>query len=325
MSTGIHGLIAFMTGLAIFVTGGPILAQSYPTKPIRILVPFPPGGTADILARVIGQKLGARWTESVIVDNRPGAGATIGTTVIAKAAPDGYSLLMTGNSHAVAKSLYSELSYDPFKDFAPILLVGASPNVLVVNPSLPVRTVAELIALAKSKPNQLTFASAGPGSGSHLAGQLFKTLAGIEMVHVPYKGISPGILDVVAGRVSLAFAVLSGVYPQIRAGKLRALAVTSAKRSAFFPELPAVQESGLKGIDVVSWFGIFAPTGTPAAIVSTLNKEINKALQMKDIKEQLTELGVEIKGGSPEEFGKFVESDWAMWDKVIKDSGIRIE
>jgi tripartite-type tricarboxylate transporter receptor subunit TctC len=302
-----------------------VWAQTYPSKPVHIVVPFPPAGSSDILARLIAQKLGDLWPQSVVVDNKPGAGATIGTTFVAKSDADGHTLLLTSNAHAIAKSLYRNLQYHPMDDFAPVILVGTSPNVLVVNPGVAAKNVQEFIKLARDNPGKISFASAGPGSGSHLAGQLFKTLAGVDMVHVPYKGIGPGLQDVMAGRVSSAFAVLSGVNPNVKAGKLKALAVTSAERSSLAPELAAVQEFGLKGFDVVSWFGVFAPAKTPTDVVRKINQDIAKILGNKATKEQVTKLGVEVKPGEPDEFGRFVKADWDVWDKVIKDAGIQIE
>jgi tripartite-type tricarboxylate transporter receptor subunit TctC len=311
--------------LPLFAPGLPVMAQNYPAKTIRYIVPFPPGGATDTLARTIAQKLNAAWGEPVVVDNRPGAGGNLGTELVAKSPPDGHTLLLAVNSHAINASLYARLPYDPVKDFAPVSLLATTPNVLVVHPSLPVRTVKDLIALAKSKPSQLTFASAGAGSGAHLAGELFQSMAGVALVHVPYKGIVAGVTELMGGQVSLTFAVLPVVYPQVQAGKLRALAVTSAQRSALVPDLPTVAESGMKGFDVVSWFGTLVPAGTPPEVIGKLNRELVKILYLPDVKQKLSAIGLEVKGSSPAEFATFIKADWAIWDKVIKRVGIRVD
>lgn len=324
MSIRTRHLIAIAIGVT-FLAGSPLTeAQSYPTKAIRYIVPFAPGGGVDALARVTAAGLNAAWGEAVVVENRPGAGGNLATEFVGRSAPDGYTLLMTTNSHSYNASLYSKLGYDPIKDFAPLSLIATSPNILVAHPSLPVRTVRELIVLAKSRPDQLTYGSGGVGGGSHLAGELFNSMANVKLVHIAYKGIAPAVVELMGGHVSLAFAVAPVVYAQVRAGKLRALGVTSAERSAFVPELPTVSESGLSGYDVFSWYGSFAPAGTPSAVISKLNGEIVKLLQMPDVKQKLAAIGLEIKASSPEEFGKFVKADWAIWDKIIKNAGIRI-
>src|SRR5688572_3064346 len=254
----------------------PAVAQTaYPPKSLRFVVPFPPGGPLDIVARVIAQDLNRGWGQAVLVDNRPGAGGNIGADVVAKSAPDGYTILMGAvSTHAINVWLYSKLPYDPIRDFAPITLVTSVPNVLVVHPSVPVRNVQQLIALAKARPGQLNFASGSTGSAGHLAGELFKTMAGADMVHIPYKGAAPAVTDLVAGHVSLMFDNMASALPNIKAGRVRALAVTTAQRSPFLPDIPTISEAGLRGFDIGTWFGIFAPAGTPRDVVMRLNAEI---------------------------------------------------
>ena len=302
-----------------------LAAQGYPSKPIRYVVPFPPGGATDTLARVIGAKLSDAWGVPVVVENRPGAGGNVGTDLVAKSAPDGHTLLMAVNSHAINASLYSKLPYDPIKDFVPVILVATTPNVLVVNPSVPANSVQELIALAKARPGTLTFASAGAGSGAQLAGELFKALAKVDLTHVPYKGAAPAMTDLVGGQVSMSFIVYPVASPQIQAGKLRTLAVTSLGRSSLVPNVPAISEAGLTGFDVVSWFGTLVPAGTPPAVVSRLNAEIGRSLQAPDVKEKMNAQGLELRGGTPAQLDAFIKADWDVWDKLIKSLGIRLD
>lgn len=313
---------------AVFLLGAAattVAAQTYPAKPIRYIVPYAPGGGTDVLTRVIAQKLGAAWNVPVLVENRAGASGLIGTEAVARSAPDGYTMLMAINSHAINASLFAKLPYDPISDFAPAILVATSPNILTVHPASPVRTVKELITLAQSQPGKLTYASGGPGSGSNLAGELFKMMAKLNIVEVPYKGAGPALNDLLGGQVSMSFVVLQTALPHIVSGKLRALAVTSASRSPFVPEIPAVAESGLPGYDVFSWYGTLAPAGTPPEIINKWNAEISRVLAMPDVKEKLTGLGMEAKGGSPQQFAQFLRSDWATWDKLIKSLGMRAQ
>src|SRR4030095_5020494 len=267
-------------------------AQTYPTKPIRLVVPFPPGGATDILARDVAQKLSDAWGQSFVVDNRPGAGGNIGSELVAKAAPDGYTLEMgTVGTHAINASLYAKMPYDHVKDFVPVILVAGVPNVLVVNPSVPVNSVAELIAYAKANPGKLNFASSGNGTSIHLSGELFKVMAGVQITHVPYKGSAPALQDLLGGQVQLMFDNLPPSLPQIKAGKLKALAVTSTTRAAALPDVPTMAESGLPGFEASSWFGVLAPAGTPPAIVAKLNAEIGKWLASPEAKEKLAKQG----------------------------------
>jgi len=301
-------------------------AQTYPSKPIRLVVPYPPGGTTDILARDVGQRLTGTLGQSVVIDNRPGAAGNIGTEMVAKAAPDGYTLLMgTVNTHAINAGLYAKLPYDHIKDFAPVILVARVSNVLEVNPSVPVYTVADLIKLAKEKPGQLNFASSGSGTSIHMSGELFKTMAGVDMVHVPYKGSAPAISDLVGGQVQLMFDNLPSSLAMIKAGRLRPIAVTSAQRAPALPDVPTIAESGLPGFEATSWFGVVAPAGTPPAIISRLNAEIDKWVQSPEGKEKLVTQGAVPAGGTPEQFAAYIRAETDKWAKVVKASGAKAD
>ena len=290
------------------------------------MVPFPPGGPLDISARAIGQKLTEAWKQPVIIDNRPGAGGNIGADNVAKSAPDGYSILMGAvSTHAINPHLYAKMPYDALRDFAPLTLVTTVPNVLVVHPSVPAKNVRELMALAKRQPGQLNFASGSTGSTGHLAGELFKTLAGVDMVHVPYKGAAPAVTDLVAGQVSLMFDNLASALPQIKAGRTRALAVTTLARSAMLPELPTIDESGLKGFDLSTWFGVFAPAAVPPATLSALHREITRALDAPDLRTRLAALGAQPTPTTPEAFAAFIKTEHAKYARVIKASGARVD
>ncbi len=313
--------IAFAVGLT--AVGGAI-AQDYPTRPIKIVVPQSAGGGADILARTVAQKLSEAWGQSVVVDNRPGAAGIIGTELVAKAPPDGYTLVMGAiSTHAINRALYKTLPYDPVKDFAPVALVASAPLLVVVHPSVPVNSMRELIALAKAKPGQLFFASAGSGNSTHLAGELFKSMANVDLVHVPYKGATPAESDLIGGQVAVMFtSILSGL-PHVKAGKMKALAVTSARRSSIAPDLPTVAESALPGYDVDPWYGLFAPASTPRAIVDKLNREVARILTLPDVKQRFAALGAEPGSGTPQQFGAFVDAEIAKWSKVVADSGAK--
>ena len=302
-----------------------VLAQAYPVKPVRIVVPFPAGGIADIYARLIGARAGAGWGQPVVIENRSGAGGNIAAELVAKSAPDGYTLVMGSlGTHAVNVSLFSRLPYDPVNDFAAIALVLEAEGLLVVHPSVPARTVAELIAYARANPGAITFASAGMGTASHLAGELFKSMAGVEMVHVPYKGNVPAIADLLAGQTSLLFATMPTVLPHAKAGKLRALATIGAARSAAAPELPTIAES-LPGFEVNNWIGLFAPAGTPPEIVRRWNAEVLRAMQSPEIQARLPAEGARFTATTPEQFGAFVKSEIAKWAPVVKASGARAD
>ena len=315
---------AFFAVLALTAVGAP--AQTYPTKPIRLVVPFPAGGTTDILAREVGQTLSASLGQPVVIDNRPGAAGNIGSELVAKSAPDGYTLLMgTVGTHAINPSLYARLPYDHVADFAPVILVARVPNVLEVTPSLPVYSVADLIKLAKQSPGRINFASSGSGTSIHLSGELFKTMAGVDMTHVPYKGSAPALTDLIGGQVQVMFDNLPSSLPQIKAGKLRAIAVTSTQRAPALPDVPTIAESGLPGFEATSWFGVVAPAGTPPAIVARLNADVNQWLQTPDAKEKLLAQGAAAAGGSPEQFAAYIRAETEKWAKVVKASGAKVD
>jgi tripartite-type tricarboxylate transporter receptor subunit TctC len=297
--------------------------QTYPNKPVHVVVPFTAGSATDILARSFGQKLSEMWGEPVIVENRPGAGGTIGAAVVAKSPGDGYTLLVHSAAHAYNASIYPGLSFDTLKDFAEISPLAGQPNVLVVSPALGVKSVAELIALAKQKPGELNFGSAGTGSGTHINAEKFKLAAGIDVVHIPYKGTPEALTDTMAGRVSYFFSPISAALPNIREGKLVALGVSTAKRSSALPNVPTIAESGLKGFDYNLWVGLFAPAGTPAELVDKINKDVARAVQAPDIKERLANLGAEAMPMTPAEFKAFVRSEIDESAKVIKAAGIK--
>ena len=300
-------------------------AQNYPTKPIRMIVAYPPGGGTDIVGRMIAQKLSENFGQTVVIDNRGGAAGGIGSEIAAHSVPDGYTIIM-GNvaPNAINVSLYAKLGYDPVKDFEPVSLVASTPNILVVLPSLAVKTVPELIALAKAKPGSLNYPSAGLGSSSHLAGELFDNLAGVKMVHIPYKGGGPALTDLLGGQVQLMFATMPAAMPHVRSGRLRAIAVTSVKRSQAMPELPTIGET-LKGYDASTWYGVLAPARTPRPIITTLHAEIVKILGVVETRDRLLAQGFEPVGGTPAEFGTYIKAEIAKWAKVIKAAGIKPE
>lgn len=301
------------------------LAQNYPTKPIRMIVPFPPTAGSDIVARLVGQVLAVRLGQSVVVDNRPGAGGTLGAELAAKATPDGYTLLTISTSHTVNVTLYSKLPYDMDKDFAPVARVASTAPMLSVNLSVPAASIKELIALAKSKPGQLNFASSGVGSSSHLAGELFLSMAGISLVHVPYKGSGPALSGLLAGDVQVAFFSIPSTLPHVKTGKLRALAVGSRARSQLLPDLPTIAESGVPNYDADTWYGVLAPARTPKGIIRRLNEEISSSLQTAEMRERLLRLGAEPFSSTPEKFADYIKSEIAKYAKIVKDIGIRIE
>jgi tripartite-type tricarboxylate transporter receptor subunit TctC len=322
-------LVDFARALAaalIVVAAPPASGQAaYPTKPVRLVVPFPAGGTTDILARAAAQKLFEAWGQQVIVDNRPGAAGNIGSELVARSAPDGYTLLMgTVGTHAINASLYAKMPYDHVKDFTPVILVAGVPNVLVVNPQLPVNSVSELIAYAKANPGKLNFASSGSGTSIHLSGELFKTMTGVQMTHVPYKGSAPALTDLIGGQVQLMFDNLPSSLAFIKAGKLRALAVTSATRAAALPDVPTVADT-IPGFEASSWFGVLAPAGTQRDIVMKINGEIAKWLASPDAKEKLAAQGANVAGGTPEDFAKHIQAETAKWAKVVKESGAKVD
>ena len=314
--------------LLLICTVSPSLAhaQNYPNKTIRMIVPFPAGGATDIVARLVAQKLGDAMGQQVIVDNRGGAAGTIGSDLAAKSPPDGYTILIgTSSTHAIAQSLYAKLPYDSIRDFTPVIGIATATIVLSMHPSVPAKTVRELIVLAKAKPDALSFASSGSGGVSHLVGEMFKAQAGVQMLHIPYKGDAPALADLVGGQVSLEFGTALSFLPYIQSGRLKALAVTSLKRSQVMPDVPTVAESGLKGFEALQWFGVFAPAGTRADVVTRLNTEIVKILHTADMRERLTKLASEVMADTPEQFAAFQKAEIAKWARVVKDSGARID
>src|SRR5262245_25174529 len=300
--------------------------QSYPTKPIRLIVPNPPGGGVDILARAIGQPLSERLSQSVVVENRPGAGGTIGIGLVAKSPPDGYTLGMGVDATlAIAPALYRKLPYDPVRDLAPVSLIAILPMILVVHPSLPVRSVKDLIALAKARPGQIDFSSGGSGTPPHLAAEVFQAMAKVRMNHVPYRGGPPAVTAVAAGEVSLMFANMLPGMPYIRSGRMRAVAVTSNRRSSALREVPTISESGVPDYHIVQWYGLVAPAGTAPAIVARLNRELREILEFADIRARLSAEGAELASSTPEEFAVFIQKEIVKWGKAVHDSGTRLD
>ena len=317
----------FRAALAVLLLSLTAVAHAqWPTKPVRFIVPFPAGGSTDVVGRLIAEHLRQGLGQSFVIDNRAGAGGTTGSDAVAKAAPDGYTMLIgTSSTHAIASGLYgAKLPYDQVKDFAPVTLLGSATILLVVHPSVAAKSVPELIALAKAKPGTLNFASSGNGGVSHLTGEYFKSLAGVEMQHVPYKGDTPMIIDLVAGRVSLAFGTAVAFLPYVQKGALNALAVTNAKPSPVAPNLPTVAAT-LPGFEALQWFGLLMPAGTPADIVAKLNAEVVKILKLPEVRERLQAMGIEIAGNSPEQFAAFMRSETTKWGRIVKDSGAKID
>ena len=301
-------------------------AQGYPVKPIRFVVPYAPGGNTDILSRLLGQKLNEAWRQQVIIDNRPGAAGTVGAELVARAPADGYTIIMGSFGNIiVANSLYKNLKYDPLKDFAPVALVSLPPGVLVENPAVPAQNVRELIAYAKSNPGRLNYGSPGSGAWNHLFFELFNTSAGVSIVHVPYKGIAPAVVDLLGGQVQLAMSAFPTALPHVRSGKLRALAVTSAKRSGLMTDVPTIAESGLPGYEAAGWFGVLAPAGTPPSVVTKLNTEINRILELPEVKASLASDGAEPAGGSPAQMADSARAASIKWGKIIRELNIRTE
>jgi tripartite-type tricarboxylate transporter receptor subunit TctC len=312
----------------VLLAGAAAHAQStaYPTKPIRLIVPFPPGGSTDILGRALAQKLSEAWGQQVIVDNRPGAGGSIGAELAAKAPADGYTLLMAHiGTLAVNPALYPKLAYDPLRDFAPVSLVAIVPNVLVVHPAVPAKTVNELVDYARRNPGKLNYSSGGNGSAAHLAMEYFKLQTNTDIVHVPYKGTSPAVIDLIAGQVSLTMTGAPAVMPHVQAGKLRALGVSSVKPLDAFPQIPAIAEAGVPGFDATQWYGVVAPAGTPRDIVAKLAAEIGRVMQSKEMKERLNTEGAIAATDTPDEFAAFIRAEHKRWGAVVKATGMRAD
>jgi tripartite-type tricarboxylate transporter receptor subunit TctC len=324
MRTVIAGLVRIALLTALGVT--PALAQNYPVKPIRIVIAQAPGSATDVISRVVGNRLSESLGQPIVVEARPGAGGVVGTEAAARSSPDGYTLFMANNStHGSNPALYAKLSYDAVNDFAPITFVASVPYVLVVDPSLPVNSVQELIALAKSRPGRMNYASAGNGSTHHFCGELLKSMSGIDMIHVPYKGSGPAIAGLLGGDVSLMFANVADIGSQIKGGKAKPLAVTTAQRSSMLPDVPTMAEAGLPEFEIQSWFGLLAPAGTPAPIVARLNAETVKVLGRADVKATLAAQGLEVAPGSPEQFAAYIKSEIARFGKIAKAAGIKAE
>ena len=313
---------AFVIALA---TSGAALAQGFPSHTVKVIVPFPPGGTTDILARVLAQELAHKWGQAVVVDNRAGASGMIGSEQLVLSPPDGYNLMLTATHHVINPTLYRSLKYDTRKDFTPIAQIAAVPNVLLVHPSLPVNSVQELIKLAKDKPGTLSFGSAGQGGANHLAGELFKHTAGIDIVHVPYKGAAPALNDLLGGQIPMMFDSLPGVIQYIRSGRLRALAVTSTQRAQAAPEIPTMQEAGVKDFEATAWFGLYAPANMPAELTRRLSVDVLDALKSQQVRAQFARLGADPGTMSQPAFARFVDVELVRWNKVITDTNIKLD
>ena len=316
--------LVLATVLTVHVTG-PVRADDFPSRPLRVIVPFSPGGAVDGPMRLIAQHLSQRLGQPVVVENKPGAGATIGTDVVAKAAPDGYTLLLASQTNAISATLYSNLPFDPIEDFTPVALIGREPGVVVVNPAVPVTTLQQLIAYVKERPGQIDYASSGNGSGQHLFAALLASRTGMKMNHVPYRGSGQATTDLLGGVVAMSIPGTAGMVGHIKAGKLRALAVTGAARSPQLPDVPTVMEAGVPDYEAYVWMGLLAPKGTPPAIVERLNREVLAVLVQEDVKKYMATAGIEIVGSTPAEFGTFFRHEKNLWAKVIRDTGAKIE
>ena len=319
-------LKALLVAGALLAGSLPASAQPYPNRPLRIVVPFPPGGGTDIGTRIVAQKLQEAWGQAVIVENKPGAAGIVGTELTAKSAPDGYTFMM-GNigTHAINVSLYKKLAYDPVREFAPVSMVADLPLLLLVHPSVPANSVKELIALAKSQPGKLNFSSSGAGGSMHVAAELFKSMTGVDMVHIPYKGGAPAVADLLSGQVALSFSTVLETIQHVKAGKVRALAVTNDHRSIALPDLPTIAEAGLPGYQSISWLALFAPAGTPKEIVNKVSAESVRILKLPDVKERLLAQGAEPIGSTPEQLATILSADIAKYAKVIRESGYKPE
>ena len=318
-------LPALLLGVAALASSAPATAQDYPNRPIRIIVPFSAGGAVDGPTRVLAQELGKRLKQQVIIDNRPGAGATIGTEAVARAAPDGYTLLLASQTNAISAALYPKLTYQPIDDFAPISLLGREPGVLVVHPSLPAKNVAELIALAKEKPGQLNYASSGNGSGQHLFMAMFASMSGIRLTHVPYRGSGQATTDVLAGTVPMSMPGMAGMVAHIKSGKLRALATTGQTRAPQLPDVPTLAEAGVPGYAAYVWLGLLAPRATPPAIIERLQRELVASLGAPEVKQYFSDTGIEAVGSTPAEFDSFFRDERDRWALVVKQTGAKVD
>ena len=318
--------VAFLSALLLSGAASGVLAQKdYPNRPIRFLVGVVPGGATDILARAIGQKLGEHWQQQVVIDNRPGANQIIAAELTAKSAPDGYTLQMVPAGFAINPAMHRKLPYDPIRDFTAVITVADVPNVFVVHPSVPARSVKDFIAYARTKPGQLSFGSSGVGSPSHLCGELFAIMAKVDLTHVPYKGQGQAVIDLLGGHLKLAFPSIPSSIQHIRSGKLIALGIASGKRSSSLPEVPTIHEAGLKGYEVIGWYGVIGPPRMPRPLLAKLNGEINRVLEAPEMRQMLSQQGIEALGGTPEEFAAMIVTDIAKWKKVVASAGIKPE
>lgn len=319
-------------GLAIYAAAGVLalgsgsaMAQAYPNKPVRWIVPFPPAGAMDVIARTLAERMSASMGQQFVVENRPGAGGNIGSEVVARSAPDGYTIMIASIGLAVNPSLYSKMAFDPQKDLEPIALLAVVPNMLVAHPSLGAKSVKEVIDLARAQPGKLTYASAGNGTSIHLAGELFALMAGVDMVHIPYKGSGPAVTDLIGGQVNIMFDSITSASPHVKSGKLRAYAITTAKRSQTLPNLPTIAESGLPGYDLSPWFATFAPAGTPRAIVDKLNAEMLRAINLPEVRQRMDAIGAEVIGGTPDQLRAHLRGETERWSRVIRERGIKAD
>ena len=318
-------VLASMLGLAVCATASVAWAQAWPSRPVNLIVPFPAGGTTDVLARSLGQELARSLGQPVIVENRPGAGATLGADYVAKAKPDGYTLLMGAVHHTIATSVYKKLGYDFQKDLAPVSTVAVVPNVLVVNPQVPARSVQELLALARAEPGKLTYGSNGAGTGQHLIGAQFESMAHVQLLHVPYKGSGPLTTDLLGGQISMSFDTVTPVLPHIKAGKLRALAVTTARRSVALPDVPTMDEAGLKGFDMGTWFGVLVPRATPKEVVARLNADVVRIIRSPEFQKRMAEIGAEPVGNTPQQMAEQIKDDTERFARLVKDAKVSLE
>ncbi len=325
MSSHLPDLACLSAASFIVLFSAYAFAQSYPSKPVRFVIPSAPGGSTDIVGRLVGQKLTASLGQTVVIENRPGAGGIIGTEVVSRAAPDGYTLLLAPGSHAINASLYRKLPFDTVKDFDAVIHICTLTGILVAHPSLPVRSVRELVAFARAKPGEVNFASAGSGTVTHLTGEMFKTMAKVDILHVPYRGSGPAAIDLLAGQVMLMFASMPGIIEHVKSGRLRVLAVNNSKRSALLPEVPTTSESGVPGFEASGWFGLLAPAGMPKDLVARLNTQIERVLGAPDIAERFRVEGASAAGGPPEKFGTFIREEITKWAKVVQASGARAD
>ena len=316
--------IAFVF-LVAFLAAAAARAQTWPSKPIRYIVPFPPAGATDITARIMADKISGPLGQSVVVENRPGAAGNVGTEFVARSAPDGYTILQLTVAQSISATLYTKINYDVERDLAPAAMVALVPNVMIVHPSVPAKSVAEFIALAKAKPGKINFASSGSGTSIHMSAEMFKMLTGVNIVHIPYKGSGPALADMLGGQVDVMFDNLTSSIGHIRSGKLRALAVTTVTRYPELPDLPTMQEAGVPGYEATAWFGIVVPRGTPRDAIVRINGEVNKALAQADVKEKLAQQGALARSWTPEEFGSFIHNEVVKWAKVVKASGAKVE